>query len=615
MPAPFGGYLPSPSGKQFFLYFPPAPAVARGHHIVHVPAFADEMNKARRTVAVQARAFAAAGIGVLIPDLKGCGDSSGDFSAADWQGWQEDIHRAVEWVERECRPSRLGLWGLRLGGLLAVDYLRSRPAAGVDDLLLWQPVLRGHSALTQFLRLRVVMTAFSEGATETAASMRARLAAGETLEVAGYGLNPALAGAMDAAGLDPSTPPPVRRVMWLELAGSGRETGAGSTPPGRSAEVIAGWRAAAVAVDAEVVRDEPFWATQEIATAVNLVQATMSLCAADAPGHAGGDGGVTGLAPGSVPAPTPAPSASRSPREEKAGLRGADATGPETPATEEAPLFFPCEGDALCGILHRPARPLGRGVLVVVGGPQYRVGSHRQFVLLARTLAAAGVPVLRFDYRGMGDSEGGPRGFEHIEQDIRAAVDGFFHAVDGLEQVAIWGLCDAATAGAFYGPADARVTGMVLVNPWVRSAGGEARAYLRHYYLRRLASRDFWAGLFKGRVRLWRSMVALGRQVKTARGAGDDVTGGQPDGEEDALAVRMASSLERFDGRILLIMSGNDLTAAEFQDTVTRGRRWQALLTDARFQRHDLPPADHTFSRREWADQVSQWTLEWMQEA
>jgi hypothetical protein len=50
----------------------------------------------------------------------------------------------------------------------------------------------------------------------------------------------------------------------------------------------------------------------------------------------------------------------------------------------EEPLLFRCENARLVGILHRPAEQRTRGVLLVVGGPQYRVGSHRQFVLLAR---------------------------------------------------------------------------------------------------------------------------------------------------------------------------------------------------------------------------------------
>ena len=68
---------------------------------------------------------------------------------------------------------------------------------------------------------------------------------------------------------------------------------------------------------------------------------------------------------------------------------------------------FECGDDTCIGIVASNADVASRadiGVVIVVGGPQYRVGSHRQFVTLARALAASGVPALRFDYRGMGDS-------------------------------------------------------------------------------------------------------------------------------------------------------------------------------------------------------------------
>jgi dienelactone hydrolase len=55
----------------------------------------------------------------------------------------------------------------------------------------------------------------------------------------------------------------------------------------------------------------------------------------------------------------------------------------------ESALTFNC-ADALGGVLARPEQPTRRGV-IVVGGPQYRVGSHRQFLQLARALAAEGV--------------------------------------------------------------------------------------------------------------------------------------------------------------------------------------------------------------------------------
>ena len=95
---------------------------------------------------------------------------------------------------------------------------------------------------------------------------------------------------------------------------------------------------------------------------------------------------------------------------------------------EERFVAFDCDGDACIGVLAVPKLPIATddvGVLVIVGGPQTRVGSHRQFVLLARALAAAGIPAFRFDYRGMGDSAGDTRTFEHIRTDLFAALDVF----------------------------------------------------------------------------------------------------------------------------------------------------------------------------------------------
>ena len=69
---------------------------------------------------------------------------------------------------------------------------------------------------------------------------------------------------------------------------------------------------------------------------------------------------------------------------------------------EEKALVFDCENEQLPGIVHRPSAPAARGVVILVGGPQYRVGSHRQFILLARFLAAQNFAVSRFDYLGSG---------------------------------------------------------------------------------------------------------------------------------------------------------------------------------------------------------------------
>lgn len=288
---------------------------------------------------------------------------------------------------------------------------------------------------------------------------------------------------------------------------------------------------------------------------------------------------------------------------------------------EEIPVVFDCSGSPLVGVLHRghPARQ--RGVLVVVGGPQYRVGSHRQFVLLARALAENGIPVLRFDYRGMGDGHGKDVGFEQIDDDIRSAVDEFFELTPHLEEVVLWGLCDAASAAAFYAAADERVTGLVLLNPWVRSEQGMARAYLTHYYVRRIFSADLWRkvvgggfsplGAFKDFIRVLRR--SFGRGHEPAAPATEPAGPRPPTGPtaQRSLSARMADGLAAFRGPLLLILSGNDLTAEEFKSAAT-SRRWRRLLAAGRTCRRDLPAADHTFSSRAWRDQVATWTEEWL---
>ena len=82
------------------------------------------------------------------------------------------------------------------------------------------------------------------------------------------------------------------------------------------------------------------------------------------------------------------------------------------PEPNELPVVFECAGERLLGVVSMPNQPIDTGVLMLVGGRQYRAGSHRQFVLLSRRLASADFCCLRFDFRGMGDSTGEPQSFE-----------------------------------------------------------------------------------------------------------------------------------------------------------------------------------------------------------
>ena len=276
--------------------------------------------------------------------------------------------------------------------------------------------------------------------------------------------------------------------------------------------------------------------------------------------------------------------------------------------TEEA-LFFECAGDRMLGILHHAQgqKVSDIGVLLVVGGPQYRVGSHRQFVLLARALASAGIPVFRFDYRGMGDSVAEPRDFEQVSEDIRAAMDILIDRIRDVRGAVLWGLCDAATANAFYAGTDRRVIGQIALNPWVRTSEGEAQAFIKYYYLKRAFSRDLWRKVLSLDFDAAASLKDFLGKLGQSRGSGMG-----SDSDNRALPERVRDSQTNSKQPTLLILSGQDLTAREYENRVAESPEWRQWMASSDVTLRRLDDADHTFSRAIWRDQVAAWSRDWI---
>ena len=239
-------------------------------------------------------------------------------------------------------------------------------------------------------------------------------------------------------------------------------------------------------------------------------------------------------------------------------------------------------------ILHRPPERSGIGVVIAIGGPQYRVGSHRQFVQAARVMAGEGHTVMRFDFVGMGDSDGEWRSFESVGGELAAAVQALCHACPDVSQVVLFGLCDAASAIMMNAAGIEQVSGVVLLNPWARTEEGEAKSYLKHYYLQRLMQRSFWKKVLSGGFSPTRSLKELGASVSAASGGGSKGDGNYIDA--------MCAGLERFSGPVLFVMSGKDLTAREFDDLAQSDPRWQKAMARPGVAIRRLPDADHTFS-------------------
>jgi exosortase A-associated hydrolase 2 len=258
-------FLPMPNGQRFCIVHEPASS-GRGA-ILFVPPFAEEMNKSRRMVALQARAFAEHGWTVLQMDLFGTGDSSGDFGDATWQDWLADVRRAIRWLQERTRSTPI-VWGLRAGCLLAA---RAADETGSPvRLLFWQPVLSGKQHLQQFLRLKVAnQLVLQPGQPRiTTQQLRDQLAHGEAVEVAGYLLNPGLALPFEGAALELARGD--ARVVWLEVSASANA----SLSPASSVRVQA-WQSAGCDVEAQAVTGAAFWQTQEITECDSLIGETL----------------------------------------------------------------------------------------------------------------------------------------------------------------------------------------------------------------------------------------------------------------------------------------------------------------------------------------------------
>lgn len=259
-------------GSRLFLWHAPDDIPAR-NLLVFVHPFAEEMNKSRRMAALQSRALAAAGCAVLQVDLLGCGDSSGDFRDATWADWVDDVVAACghartlharAWPDSPSPP--LWLWGLRAGCLLAAEA--AARLDGACHLLFWQPALQGKTVLQQFLRLKTAGAALGKRGDPAAESPRQALAAGRTVDVAGYELSPDLAHGMDAATLTP--PPCGGRLEWIEVA-----MNADGTPSPAAAAAEPAWTQAGWQVRQRSVAGPQFWQTTEIEVAPDLVAATL----------------------------------------------------------------------------------------------------------------------------------------------------------------------------------------------------------------------------------------------------------------------------------------------------------------------------------------------------
>jgi exosortase A-associated hydrolase 2 len=254
-------------GRLLCLLHERAAAVEARSPVLFLPPFAEELNKSRRMIALQARSLTTLGHSVLVPDLYGTADSEGDFADARWEIWIEDLVLLRRWLAKREGPN-LSLWSLRTGALLGTDLI-TKDELEPECWMAWQPTVSGQTFLTQFLRLKVAAELTRQGLGVDSRALRAELSSGSCIEVAGYELAGALARSLDAKTLSAALLSRASRVGLFELTIT--------SAPALSAltqRLVAECRRHGATIHAQAIHGQHFWSTPETTVVPELLEAS-----------------------------------------------------------------------------------------------------------------------------------------------------------------------------------------------------------------------------------------------------------------------------------------------------------------------------------------------------
>lgn len=243
-------------------------------HIVYLPPFGEEMNRCRSLVAEQARQFAREGLSCSVLDFYGTGESQGDLTSTSMPIWRQNIDDVLKQLLQRHRCP-VYLWGCRLGGLIALDYVSVNPGA-CEKLLLWQPANSGGAFVTQLLRQRSAAMMQKGEKPESTADMKVRLAEGNAIEVGGYTLGGALLTAIGqlevASTLNSKALADTLDIFWLEHTAE-----LGEQPGAKANRIIGELQEAGAQVVVKTFTGEPVWQLNKRATCNDLLLKTREL--------------------------------------------------------------------------------------------------------------------------------------------------------------------------------------------------------------------------------------------------------------------------------------------------------------------------------------------------
>ncbi len=297
--------------------------------------------------------------------------------------------------------------------------------------------------------------------------------------------------------------------------------------------------------------------------------------------------------------------------------------------------FRNTRGETLHGMLHAPSAEVRRGVCILLLSPgiKGRVGPHRLYLKLAGPFVAAGFHVLRFDYYGLGDSEGtlGERvmadmynsiqGGRYIEDTI-AAMD-WMAKHHGISRFVGSGLCGGSISALLTAQADPRVEALLGIGLPSTLEGGPqnvdrfmTRGQLRREgqsYLRKILRPDAWKRFLSGRsgygliVRALKELV-LPTQAKPAAQVATDAV---PDNVNPLFAPAFRAMLEAR-RPILLNFSSGDRHRFNFGEKFEERYAEVIARIGHPYELQLIEGANHVLSDPRWIELMLGTSLRWL---
>ena len=291
-------------------------------------------------------------------------------------------------------------------------------------------------------------------------------------------------------------------------------------------------------------------------------------------------------------------------------------------------------GNQLRGMLHEPDPAQERGVCVLLLPPgiKGRVGPHRLYLKIAERFVSMGFHVLRFDFHGLGDSEGeiDERLLSDMYNTIQSGryVDDTIAAMDWMkanckvERFVGSGLCGGSISALLTAAQDPRIVSMLALSIPVAFDGGEANwarfatsrqlAGIRRGYFKRLIKPESWIRFLTGKTSyhvLWRSlkqMLPWASRVSAATSTPTraDVATTTP---MDDTNPKFPPAFLKFVGskrRMLLIFSGKDRLIWEFEEKFMARHRSQLEPLRDCFEVKTIENANHVLSDPTWVRQM-----------